>query len=148
MMSCYREHIQYVCSDLDAMVHFYTTVFGLPLRGRGFEQTPDRSYHWVHIGTDDTYVAFRSPYDGAAYDAASVYKQDHFGVVVPDLDVVLARLEECGAPRIPKGNHPYRDRVYTRDPDGNEIEIVAYRTADPRLRNSYDLDPPSPPRTA
>jgi len=138
-MAAYLEHIQYVCRDLDRMVDFYCSVFGWRLRGRGVEQAADRSYGWVHIGTDETYVAFRTSYDGAPYSEDMALRQTHFGVVVEDMDAVVARLEQRGCEARRKGSHPYRERVYTRDPDGNEIEIVRYLSDKPSERNDYEL---------
>ncbi|MEQ8602606.1 MAG: VOC family protein [Marivibrio sp.] len=139
-MTAYLEHIQYVSPDLDRMVEFYCSVFGWRLRGRGVEQAADRSYGWVHIGTDESYVAFRTPYDGARYSEDMAQRQTHFGVVVDDLDAVVARLKSRGFSVRPKGRHPFRERVYTRDPDGNEIEIIRYLSDKPSERNDYDLD--------
>lgn len=139
-MASYLEHIQYVCSNLDAMVEFYTFVFDWPLRGRGTEVTPDRTYDWVHIGTDDSYVAFRTPYDGAPYTPDMGYRQNHFGIVVDNLEWVLARIEGLGLSYTIKGKHPYRSRAYVRDPDDYEIEIVYYHSQDARERNDYEID--------
>jgi catechol 2,3-dioxygenase-like lactoylglutathione lyase family enzyme len=139
-MTAYLEHIQYVCRDLDRMVDFYCTVFGWRLRGRGVEQAADRSYDWVHIGTDESYVAFRTPYGDTPYSEDMALRQTHFGVVVDDLETVVARLESRGSPVRRKGRHPFRDRVYTRDPDGNEIEIIRYLSDRPGERNDYDIE--------
>lgn len=139
-MAAYLEHIQYVCRDLDRTVAFYCAVFGWRLRGRGVERAADRRYEWVHIGTDESYVAFRTPYDGAPYSEDMALRQTHFGIVVEDLEAVVARLQRLGFPARRKGAHPHRERVYTRDPDGNEIEIIRYLSDRPSERNDYDLE--------
>lgn len=139
-MANYLEHVQYVCPDLEAMVKFYGFVFDWPLRGRGKEVTPDRTYDWVHLGTDDAYVAFRTPYDGAAYSPEMGYQQNHIGIVVDDFETVLMRLEELGCPYAIKSPHPHRSRAYFRDPNDYEIEIVYYHSSDPSERNDYQID--------
>lgn len=139
-MASYVEHIQYVCSNLDTMADFYAKVFQWPVRGRGTEVGPERTYDWVHIGTDESYVAFRTPYNGAPYDDSQRTHKDHVGIVVDDLDATIRRLDALGVDHIRKGTHPYRDRIYIRDPDGNEVEIICYRSADPRERNDYTID--------
>jgi len=139
-MANYLEHVQYVCSNLDTMVNFYCHVFDWPLRGRGKEVTADRTYDWVHIGTDDSYVAFRLPYDGAAYSPDIGYRHNHIGIVVDDFERVLTHLEQLGVPVSIKGRHPYRSRAYFRDPDGYEVEVVHYHSNNPRKRNDYEID--------
>ncbi len=59
---------------------------------------------------------------------------------MPDLDQVIGRLDSLGCAYRRKGNHPFRERIYIRDPDGNEIEIIHYLSAYPAERNDYDLD--------
>jgi len=144
-MASYVEHIQYVCRNLDTMVDFYSFVFGWRLRGRGTEVAADRTYEWVHVGTDDSYVAFRTPYNGASYAADMSLRQTHFGIVVDDMKEVASRLEQRGCAYRVKGHHPYRDRIYVRDPDENEIEIICYRTDKPQERNDYSIDDTPPP---
>jgi catechol 2,3-dioxygenase-like lactoylglutathione lyase family enzyme len=139
-MASYVEHIQYVCSDIEKMAAFYATVFDWPIRGRGTEVGPERTYDWVHIGTDESYVAFRTPYNGVLYDASMRSFNDHVGIVVDDLAVTIARLEALGGEYVRKGKHPYRDRIYARDPDNNEVEVICYRSSDPRQRNDYSID--------
>jgi catechol 2,3-dioxygenase-like lactoylglutathione lyase family enzyme len=139
-MANYLEHVQYVCSNLDTMVNFYCYVFDWPLRGRGKEVTTDRTYDWVHIGTDDSYVAFRSPYDGVPYSPDMGYRHNHIGIVVDDFERVLTRLEQLGAPVSIKGQHPFRSRAYFKDPDGYEVEVVHYHSNDPGERNDYAID--------
>jgi len=138
-MTSHVEHVQYVCSNLDAMVGFYAHVFEWRLRGRGTEGGP-LGYDWVHIGTDESYVAFRTPYNGGAYADEAARRMDHVGIVVDDWGGFVARLEGLGWPYTVKGSHPFRRRLYLRDPDGNEIEVIAYSSGDPRQRNDYEID--------
>ncbi|QHL89876.1 hypothetical protein GVO57_02355 [Sphingomonas changnyeongensis] len=137
-MTAYLEHVQYVAPDLDALIGFYTRLFDWRLRGRGHERAADRSYDWVHIGDDQSYLAFRSPYDGADYGPDLALRQTHIGVVVLDLAAVIDRARAEGAQVTLKPPHPSRLRAYLRDPAGHEIELVQYLTADPRARHAYD----------
>lgn len=138
-VAAYVEHIQYVCSDLDKMAAFYSSAFDWPVRGRGTEVGPDRTYDWVHIGTDDSYVAFRTPYNGVPYNPTMRTHHDHVGIVVDDLARTIEGLLALGVDFVRKGSHPYRDRIYIRDPDSNEVEIICYRSAHPRERNDYTI---------
>jgi catechol 2,3-dioxygenase-like lactoylglutathione lyase family enzyme len=139
-MANYLEHVQYVCSNLDTMVDFYGRVFGWSLRGRGKEVTTEKTYDWVHVGTDDSYLAFRSPYDGTAYSPEMGYRDNHIGIVVDDFERVLTHLDQMGVPVTVKARHPYRSRAYFRDPDGYEVEVIHYHSNNPRERNDYGID--------
>jgi catechol 2,3-dioxygenase-like lactoylglutathione lyase family enzyme len=50
----------------------------------------------------------------------------HFGVVVDDFDAALGRLRGAGSVIEPARAIPGRSRCYTRDPAGNQIEILSY----------------------
>lgn len=139
-MASVVEHIQYVCSDLDRMAAFYCAVFEWSVRGRGIEVGADRTYRWIHVGTDDSYVAFRTPYNNAPFSPSMRNHHDHVGIVVDDFEKTIERLNALSVPHVRKGNHPYRDRMYISDPDGNEIEIIYYRTTNLRERNDYTID--------
>src|SRR5262245_23330264 len=130
-MKSYLEHAQYVVSDLDAAIKFYCSVFGWRVRGRGREVAADRTYDWVHVGTETSYIAFRTPYDGELFhEGLRGYKGNHLGIVTDDLVGVINRLEQLGRPIRGTASHPYRARFYVRDFDDNEIEIVHYFTED------------------
>ena len=139
-MASYVEHIQYVCSNLDKMAQFYSEVFKWEIRGRGSEVGSNLSYEWVHVGDDYSYVAFRTPYNGAEYEVTMHTQKDHVGIVVDDLEQTINLLNTLKVEYIRKGTHPFRDRIYILDPDKNEVEIVCYRTDDPHQRNDYAID--------
>lgn len=139
-MSTYVEHVQYVVSDLDAAIRFYTTAFGWKVRGRGREVAADRKYDWVHIGTETSYMAFRTPYDGEPFNEGMLgYKGNHVGVVTDDPEAVLRRLRKLGRDIRVAASHPYRVRYYVRDFDDNEIEIVHYLSDKVSERNDYTI---------
>lgn len=137
-MAAYVEHVQLVVSDLNAAERFYTTVFDWKVRGRGRERAADRSYDWIHVGTDETYLAFRTPYDGAAFrEADRGYKGNHIGIVVEDAGPVLSRLATLHCAVRTAAAHPFRARYYFRDFDDNEIEIISYLSDRTSERNDY-----------
>jgi catechol 2,3-dioxygenase-like lactoylglutathione lyase family enzyme len=139
-MHSYVEHVQYVVSDLEAAIRFYSTVFGWTVRGRGHEQAQDRSYEWVHIGTDTSYMAFRTPYDGEPFtEGIRGYKGNHIGIVTDSPEEVLSRLKDFGCTIRTATGHPYRLRYYARDFDDNEIEIIHYLSDRMSERNDYAI---------
>ena len=139
-MDCYVEHIQYECSDLNRITAFYTSIFDWPVRGKGTEVGPEKTYDWVHIGSQQSYVSFRTPYNGAAYDKNLRHYTDHFGIVVRSLSDIITRLDAQGVEYTSKGDHPYRKRIYIKDPDGNEIEVIEYLSTISSERNDYAHD--------
>src|SRR6185503_8297464 len=93
---------------------------------------------WVHIGTEDTYIALGESKDegkSAYYEGTGV---NHLGYVVDDAEAVKARLLKAGFKEgfVP-APHPHRRRVYIYDPDGMEWEFVQYLSEDPAKRNDY-----------
>jgi catechol 2,3-dioxygenase-like lactoylglutathione lyase family enzyme len=133
------EHAQLLVSDLDRSAEFYTSLFpDWRVRARGRE-IGARPYAWIHVGTDETYLAFRTAYEGRTETSATVEKHsNHIGIVIDDVEATVKRLRRLGAETI-VNEHPYRTRVYTRDPDGYELELVFYSTSDVSLKNDYAL---------
>ena len=98
---------------------------------------------WVHIGTNDTYIALnqsikepqtpRTPYGG-------VPGINHLAYEVDDVEALRGRLESAGYKDSTVPNaHPYRKRVYFYDPEGNDWEFVQYLSDDPAKRNDYQV---------
>lgn len=136
------EHANLIVRDIDVTIRFLRTAFPeFRIRFDG----PDRGgVRWVHIGTDDTYVALTQstvepegrwkPYSGIA-------GVNHVAYEVDDVDALRDRLRSAGyKDSTSPNNHPYRKRVYFYDPDGNDWEFVQYLTDDPAKRNDYALD--------
>ncbi len=138
-MASYVEHVQYECSDLNILGKFYAEIFDWEIRGSGTENAIGRTYDWIHVGTQNTYIAFRTPYNNLEYDPNSRSYGDHLGIVVDDINQIKNRLEILDVKFIQKGNHPYRERIYIRDPDNNEVEIIQYKSQDMKKRNDYNL---------
>ena len=132
----YLEHANLTVGNLEEAVRFITTaVPEFCVRHRGVTDGKE----WVHVGSDDTYLAFSqaserqqdvAPYEGIGFN--------HAGIVVQDADAVAAALREAGYREgLQAEPHPHRKRVYFHDADGNEWEFVEYLTEDAALRNDY-----------
>ena len=138
-MSTRLEHANLCVQDVDAVIAFLRTAFPeFAIRADRIDSDGSR---WVHVGTDDTYIALTlaetvpdqpwKPYSG-------VPGVNHLGYVVDDVDALRARMlaagyEESTVPNV----HPARKRVYFLDPEGNDWEFVQYYTDDPAERNDY-----------
>jgi hypothetical protein len=136
-MATYVEHAQLLVADLAVTELFYLSIFpDWQIRARGRE-TGLRPYSWIHIGTRDSYLAFRLAYEGSTEAPAGAERQsNHIGIVVEDAGGVIERLRHNAAD-FTVNDHTYRVRIYTRDPDGYELEVVQYKTDDPALRHDY-----------
>ena len=139
-MSVRLDHANLVSRDLDGMIRFLQTAFP------EFRVRADRGSaggRWVHIGTDHTYLALSQ----ASRDPAEPWVPyggkpgvNHLGFEVDDADALRARLRAAGYRDTTVANaHPYRKRVYFRDPEGNDWEFVQYLSDDPAKRHDYAL---------
>ncbi len=135
------EHANMIVRDLDAMIRFLQTAFPkFRVRGEGKTTNGER---WVHVGTDETYIALSEatvqterqwvPYVGEP-------GVNHLAYEVDDVATIQARLIEAGYrdSTVPNA-HPHRKRVYFCDPEGNDWEFVQYFSDDPAERNDYEL---------
>jgi catechol 2,3-dioxygenase-like lactoylglutathione lyase family enzyme len=123
------------------MIQFLQTAF--PEFHIRHEGTNTQSGRWVHVGTDDTYIALneanqdptdrRQPYSGKP-------GLNHLGYEVEDVEALRLRMVDAGYrdSTIPN-DHPHRRRVYFYDPEGNDWEFVQYLSANPDDRNDYNL---------
>ena len=140
-MSVKLEHANLCVHDVDVMIRFLRTAFP-EFRIRADNTDADGS-RWVHIGTDDTYIAL-SPADTSPDHPWEPYSGlpgvNHLGFEVDDADALRARMLAAGYQESSVPNaHPYRKRVYFLDPEGNDWEFVQYLSADPARRNDYQL---------
>ena len=141
-MAARLEHANICVRDIDAMVRFLQTAFpDFRLRGEGTSQQDGT--RWVHVGTDDTYIALGqssvnpaehwTPYQG-------VPGINHLAYEVDDADGLLQRMTAAGYRNSTVPNrHPFRRRLYFYDPEGNDWEFVQYLSRDPAERNDYKL---------
>ena len=134
------EHANMIVRDIDATVKFLQTAFPeFRVRKEG-DSDNDR---WLHIGTDDTYVALSQAKHEPAeqwYPYSGKPGVNHLGYEVDDADALRERMRAAGYKdsTVPN-NHPYRKRVYFKDPDGNDWEFVQYFSKNPAERNDYEL---------
>lgn len=139
-MTVRLEHANLIVRDIDATIAFLKTAFP-EFEIRRDVVDPDGA-RWVHIGTDDTYLALNQatvepadpwvPYTGRP-------GVNHLGVEVDDADALRSRMAAAGYrdSTVPN-DHPHRKRVYFHDPDGNDWEFVEYLSDDPAERNDYE----------
>ena len=135
------EHANLVVRDIDGAIRFLQTAFpDFQVRREGKGWTGAR---WVHVGTDETYVALNEalkeaperwvPYSGKP-------GLNHLGYEVADVDALRIRLKDGGyADSTVPNDHPFRKRVYFHDGEGNDWEFVQYLTDDPTKRHDYEL---------
>ena len=140
-MTVRLEHANLIVRDIDATILFLRTAF--PEYRIRFDGTNPRGGRWVHIGTDDCYIALTqataepeqrwTPYVGLP-------GVNHLAFEVDDIVSLRERLKSAGYQdsTVPN-NHPYRKRVYFHDRDGNDWEFVQYLSGDPAKRNDYTL---------
>ncbi len=140
-MSFRLEHANMSVRDIDVMIRFLQAAFP-EFRVRG-EGTSANGKRWVHVGTDETYIALNPatvepkkqwvPYIGEP-------GVNHLGYEVDDVEAVHSRLTAAGYRESTVPNaHPHRKRVYFYDPEGNDWEFVQYFSEEPAERNDYEL---------
>jgi catechol 2,3-dioxygenase-like lactoylglutathione lyase family enzyme len=136
------EHANLAVRDVDGMLHFVRTAFP-DFRVRREGKTWEGA-RWVHVGSDDTYLALSEARREAAepwVPYAGVPGLNHLGYEVDDVEALRARLQAAGYRDSTVPNqHPHRRRVYFYDPEGNDWEFVQYLSADPAERNDYELE--------
>ena len=134
------EHANLLVRDIDATLAFVRTAFpefGIRHDGRDADGT-----RWVHVGTDETYLALNQstaepaerwePYTGKP-------GVNHLAFEVADTEALRTRMTAAGyVDSTPPNNHPHRKRVYFMDPDGNDWEFVEYLSKNPRERHDYE----------
>jgi catechol 2,3-dioxygenase-like lactoylglutathione lyase family enzyme len=139
-MTIRLEHANLHVRHFDEAVRFLKTAFpDFEVRSESVRD----GLRWMHIGTDDTYIALNETKAGRSgvkepYDRKPGV--NHLGYEVDNADRVRARLCEAGfKDSTYPNNHQYRKRVYFYDADGNDWEFVEYLSDDPAQRNDYDL---------
>jgi catechol 2,3-dioxygenase-like lactoylglutathione lyase family enzyme len=140
-MSIRIEHANLTVRDVDAMSRFLQTAFP-EFRVRAEGSTP-RGTRWLHVGTEDTYIALTQ----ALHEPAEPWLPysefpgtNHLGYEVDDVEALRQRMLAAGYEESTVPNaHPHRRRVYFHDPEGGDWEFVQYFSVDPALRNDYRL---------
>jgi catechol-2,3-dioxygenase len=140
-MAARLEHANLCVRDLEGMIRFLQTAFPeFRVRGEGITREGAR---WVHLGTDETYIALSQ----SRVDAAKNWKPyegepgiNHLAYEVDDVEALRNRMTSAGyKDSTPPNSHPYRKRQYFYDPEGNDWEFVQYLSKDPSERNDYKL---------
>ena len=139
-MSVRLEHANLFVRDIDATIRFLQAAF--PEFRLRFDGMDPRGFRWVHVGTEETYIALIQstvePEQGV--EPIGVPGVNHLAYEVDDVDGLHERLSVAGYKDSTFPNHhPYRKRVYFHDPDGNEWEFVQYLSDDPLKRHDYTL---------
>jgi len=141
-MATYLEHANITVPDIDAAISFLMVID--PTFKVRHDETPEGSYRWVHIGTEQHYIALEEPHlEATTPESASPayinYGVNHLAWVDDDIDAVIKRLEERGYKKsIPVKPEPYRKRAYYYDSAGFEWEFVNYLSDKPEERNLYE----------
>jgi catechol 2,3-dioxygenase-like lactoylglutathione lyase family enzyme len=140
-MSARLEHANLHVKDLDGMLRFVLTAFpDFRVRGQGTSWTGSR---WVHVGSDESYLALYQASEPAA-EAWVPYAGrpglNHLGFEVDDAEALRERLSEAGYRESTVPNaHPHRRRVYFYDAEGNDWEFVEYLSPDAAQRHDYAI---------
>ncbi|MBT3604360.1 MAG: VOC family protein [Candidatus Latescibacteria bacterium] len=142
-MSCRLEHANITVKDMEEGVRFLTTVFpDFQSRGGDTVEIEGGQKQWLHVGTDETYIALESVTPTTDSDRRP-YRDlgiNHIGFVVDDLDGVIARLVEAGYETGDLAEEiDYRKRTYVFDDNGVEWEFVQYLTEDAEKANVYQM---------
>lgn len=140
-MSLRLDHANLAVRDVDQTIRFLQTAlpeFRIRAEGKAW-----KGERWVHVGTDQVYLALHQATSEAAeswvpYDGKP--GTNHLGFEVDDTDALRERLRNAGYHDSSVHTaHPYRKRVYFHDDDGNDWEFVQYLSDDPVKRNDYAL---------
>jgi catechol 2,3-dioxygenase-like lactoylglutathione lyase family enzyme len=140
-MAVRLEHANLTVRDIEGMIRFLQTAFPeFQVRGEGKSQDGSR---WVHIGTNETYIAL-SPADAQPEQRRVPYGGlpgvNHLAYEVDDVETLRHRLQSAGYQDSTVPNaHPHRKRVYFYDSEGNDWEFVQYLSQDPAERHDYEL---------
>ena len=135
------EHANLCVRDLDAMLHFLQIAFP-DFRIRA-DHTDSDGARWVHVGTDDCYLALTAAWEqgeSVFHPYSGLPGVDHLGFEVDDAAALRERMLAAGYEESTVPNHhPHRKRVYFLDPEGNDWEFVQYLSDVPAERNDYEL---------
>ena len=140
-MAVRLEHANLVVRNIDEMIQFLKVAF--PEFRIRHDGTGKDGMRWVHVGTDETYIALMEanaesgrpwvPYSGEP-------GVNHLAYEVDDVGALRTRLTEAGYRDTTVPNsHPFRKRVYFSDPEGNDWEFVQYLSTDSAERHDYEL---------
>lgn len=140
-MTARLEHANICVHDIDGVIGFLQTAF--PEFRIRHDAIDADGMRWVHVGTDETYIALTQAKSdekrrGAPYKGRPGL--NHLAYVMDDVTALRDRLKTAGfAESTPPNRHPYRKRIYFYDPEGNDWEFVQYLSEDSAERHDYEL---------
>ena len=140
-MAAQLEHANITVEDISAAIAFLR-VIEPDLKVRRDDIAPAK-FRWAHVALGASYIALQEPHVGSDPTYCGRRYKDfgvnHLGLVVDDLDAVIARLDAGGYRRgIPGEEHPHRRRVYYHDSSGMEWELVQYLSRHEEEMYSYE----------
>jgi catechol-2,3-dioxygenase len=137
-------HIGLYVEDLAKMKDFYTRVLGLAVTDEGELAVGDKNIPIVFLSGDpnEHHQIALAPGRPAGASSASIINQislraDNLG----KLKAVVAHLRDEGLPHADTVTHGNALSVYTRDPEGNRLELfidLPWHVTQPR-RDAFDL---------
>ena len=135
------EHANLCVRDIESMIRFLQTAFPeFRVRGEGVSNDGTR---WVHVGTDETYIALgqsRVEPAGRWSPYAGMPGVNHLAYEIDDVEGLRERMTAAGyRDSTPSNAHPHRTRLYFYDPEGNDWEFVQYFSKNAAERNDYKL---------
>lgn len=139
-MKTYIEHINIAVSDIQEAITFFQTAFP-HFAIRGSANNENGQLEWVHLGTNDTYIAINKATESklpkrTLYESAGF---NHVGFVVTGVTELAKRLEKAGyKSSYETEKHQFRTRVYFFDKEGNDYEFIEYHSEKDAERNQYD----------
>jgi hypothetical protein len=140
MRCAYLEHANITVRQIAPAVDFLLAALpGWRVRGEGRMDWYGKSIRWLHVGDDSHYLALQDGGEGEAPAwQGHALGVKHLGIVVPDLDALVARLRAAGhAMDHDGGAHPHRRRAYYAPDALLQIEFIEYLSALPAERNAY-----------
>lgn len=84
---------------------------------------------WFRAGSAEIHVSI---------DEHNPHKASHFGLVVSDFEAAVEALRHAGQHIEQARPIPGRERLFTRDPAGNLIELIAFEAVDPNATVEYE----------
>ncbi len=120
------EHVNLTVLNARRAADFYEKLFDWHTRWEGPAIGGGYS---IHVGDDTSYLALyqaSGPERDAWKQTTGQAMLNHVGIVVDDLDLLEKRLLAQGIETFNHADYEPGKRFYFNDPDGIEIEIVAY----------------------
>ena len=116
-------HVSFAVADLTASKQFFCEILGLPE-----DERPAFSFPGAWLAVGDRQIHLIEEKSAGREVREQISRSDHLAMEVADLDVVTARLRECGVSFALGGNERLgMSQAFCSDPDGHTIEFVQYR---------------------